>query len=111
RPAASWLTPRQRHNDPCFFAGKRPGFRRDGTFHMSSKTDTPGSTEKRSTKKPSAGKTARQARLAEELRAKLARRKAQTRSRRTGGADERPDGLAGGEVEGSAGNDNQPSRN
>ena len=37
-----------------------------------------------------AGKTDRKARLAEELRANLARRKAQARSRRTGGADERP---------------------
>ena len=35
----------------------------------------------------------RKARLAEELRANLQRRKAQARSRRTGGADERPDGL------------------
>lgn len=36
----------------------------------------------------------RKARLAEELRANLQRRKAQTRARRTGGADERPEGLA-----------------
>jgi hypothetical protein len=35
----------------------------------------------------------RAARLAEELRANLQRRKAQTRSRRTGAADERPEGL------------------
>jgi hypothetical protein len=35
----------------------------------------------------------RAARLAEELRANLQRRKAQTRSRRTGEADERPEGL------------------
>ena len=36
---------------------------------------------------------ARNKRLAEELRANLQRRKAQARSRRTGDADERPDGL------------------
>jgi len=42
----------------------------------------------------------RKARLAEELRANLQRRKAQSRSRRTGGADERPDGLtAAGKAE------------
>ncbi len=35
----------------------------------------------------------RKARLAEELRANLQRRKAQTRARRTGDADERPEGL------------------
>ncbi|MEW9807819.1 hypothetical protein ABUE31_17660 [Mesorhizobium sp. ZMM04-5] len=40
-----------------------------------------------------AGKSDRKARLAEELRANLQRRKAQARSRRTGGADERPEGL------------------
>ena len=39
--------------------------------------------------------SARKARLAEELRANLQRRKAQSRSRRTGEADERPEGLAG----------------
>jgi hypothetical protein len=39
---------------------------------------------------PAAG---RKARLAEELRANLQRRKAQSRSRRTGEADERPEGL------------------
>jgi hypothetical protein len=37
----------------------------------------------------------RKARLAEELRANLQRRKAQSRSRRTGEADERPEGLGG----------------
>ena len=42
-----------------------------------------------------AGRTDRKARLAEELRANLARRKAQARSRRTGEADERPEGLNG----------------
>ncbi len=36
----------------------------------------------------------RQARLADELRANLQRRKAQSRARRTGGPDERPEGLA-----------------
>ena len=35
----------------------------------------------------------RKARLAAELRANLARRKAQARSRRTGAADERPEGI------------------
>lgn len=40
---------------------------------------------------PSSASRAR--RLAEELRANLQRRKAQTRSRRTGEADERPEGL------------------
>ncbi|MGI6850953.1 hypothetical protein [Mesorhizobium sp. 1B3] len=38
----------------------------------------------------------RKARLAEELRANLQRRKAQTRSRRTGEADSRPEGLRTG---------------
>ena len=52
----------------------------------------------------------RKARLAEELRANLQRRKAQSRSRRTGGADERPEGLAGGGSAGTAGNDNKPPR-
>ncbi len=41
-----------------------------------------------------AGKADRKARLAEELRANLQRRKAQSRGRRGGNADERPDGLA-----------------
>jgi len=36
----------------------------------------------------------RKARLAAELRANLLKRKAQARSRRTGAADERPDGIA-----------------
>ncbi|CAN7716905.1 hypothetical protein [Mesorhizobium sp. LjRoot246] len=36
----------------------------------------------------------RQDRLAEQLRANLQKRKAQSRSRRTGEADQRPDGLA-----------------
>ena len=50
---------------------------------MISKTSPPEAVKKRD----------RKARLAEELRANLQRRKAQSRSRRTGGADERPDGL------------------
>ena len=37
--------------------------------------------------------TDRKDRLAEELRANLQKRKAQSRSRRTGEADQRPDGL------------------
>ncbi len=41
-----------------------------------------------------AGKDERRSRLAEALRANLARRKEQARSRRTGAADERPEGLA-----------------
>ncbi|GLS38267.1 hypothetical protein GCM10010869_38610 [Mesorhizobium tianshanense] len=39
------------------------------------------------------GAADRKARLAEQLRANLQKRKAQSRSRRTGGADQRPDGL------------------
>ncbi|MER9873098.1 hypothetical protein [Mesorhizobium sp. M0195] len=38
-------------------------------------------------------KAGRKDRLAEQLRANLQKRKAQSRSRRTGGADQRPDGL------------------
>ena len=37
--------------------------------------------------------TTRKDRLAEQLRANLQKRKAQSRSRRTGEADQRPDGL------------------
>ncbi|TPK68935.1 hypothetical protein FJ930_21735 [Mesorhizobium sp. B2-4-15] len=37
--------------------------------------------------------TDRKTRLAEQLRANLQKRKAQSRSRRTGEADQRPDGL------------------
>lgn len=37
----------------------------------------------------------RKAKLAEQLRANLQRRKAQARSRRAGEADQRPEGLAG----------------
>jgi hypothetical protein len=51
---------------------------------MSSKTKTDSSTQK----------DARKARLAEQLRANLQRRKAQARARRTGEADERPEGIA-----------------
>ena len=38
----------------------------------------------------------RKARLAEQLRANLQKRKAQARARRRGDADSRPDGLAAG---------------
>ena len=41
------------------------------------------------------GGSGRKAKLAEQLRANLQRRKAQARSRRAGDADRRPDGLAG----------------
>lgn len=44
------------------------------------------------------------ARLAEKLRANLQRRKAQARSRREGAADQRPEGLIGGEGDDRAGN-------
>ncbi|TGQ66212.1 MAG: hypothetical protein E5V49_11540 [Mesorhizobium sp.] len=40
------------------------------------------------------GGAGRKDRLAEQLRANLQKRKAQSRSRRTGDADHRPDGLA-----------------
>jgi hypothetical protein len=53
---------------------------RDGT--MSDKTIS-----------PKKGGTDRKDRLAEQLRANLQKRKAQSRSRRTGEADQRPDGL------------------
>lgn len=43
------------------------------------------------------GEARRAARLAEQLRANLARRKAQARARRDGAADERPEGLAAAE--------------
>ena len=42
---------------------------------------------------PRKGGTDRKDRLAEQLRANLQKRKAQSRSRRTGEADQRPDGL------------------
>lgn len=50
-------------------------------------------------KSGSGGKNNRTARLEAELRANLQRRKAQARSRRTGEADERPDGLGGTQLE------------
>jgi hypothetical protein len=43
---------------------------------------------------PKNSATVRKDRLAEQLRANLQKRKAQSRSRRTGEADLRPDGLA-----------------
>ncbi|NUS19884.1 MAG: hypothetical protein HOQ25_08840 [Mesorhizobium sp.] len=42
---------------------------------------------------PKKGEAVRKERLAEALRANLQKRKAQARSRRTGMADERPEGL------------------
>ncbi len=45
----------------------------------------------------------RKARLAEALRANLQKRKAQLRSRRTGEADQRPDGLAAASTAGRGG--------
>jgi hypothetical protein len=51
---------------------------------MTSSSETPAATPRQK----------REARLAEELRATLQKRKAQARSRRTGEADERPDGLS-----------------
>nr|WP_245247698.1 hypothetical protein [Tianweitania sediminis] len=45
------------------------------------------------TQQPRSGKT-REERVAEQLRANLARRKEQARSRRKGEADGRPDGVA-----------------
>ncbi|MEP9386008.1 hypothetical protein [Mesorhizobium sp. KR9-304] len=65
---------------------------------MTSNADKPGS------------KLDRKARLAEELRNNLQRRKAQARSRRAGGADERPEGLAAPRSDGAPGNDNEPFR-
>jgi hypothetical protein len=50
---------------------------------MTSSSETPAATPRQK----------REARLAEELRANLQKRKAQARSRRTGEADERPEGL------------------
>ncbi|AGB44830.1 hypothetical protein LB516_01010 [Mesorhizobium sp. CO1-1-7] len=45
------------------------------------------------TNPPKNSGTTRKNRLAEQLRANLQKRKAQSRSRRTGEADQRPDGL------------------
>ncbi|MEP9373519.1 hypothetical protein [Mesorhizobium sp. KR1-2] len=46
------------------------------------------------TKSPSTAHEQRKARLAEELRANLLKRKAQARSRRTGNPDDRPEGIS-----------------
>ena len=59
------------------------GMPKVGEFSMTSTGDSPLNT----------AKARREARLAEELRANLQKRKAQARSRRTGEADDRPDGL------------------
>jgi hypothetical protein len=48
--------------------------------------------------KPTGSGADRAARLAEELRANLQRRKAQARSRRAGEADRRPEGIAAAQV-------------
>jgi hypothetical protein len=48
------------------------------------------------TRPKDAGKESREQRLREQLRANLQRRKAQTRARRSGSADERPEGLEAG---------------
>jgi hypothetical protein len=48
--------------------------------------------------KPAHKDVDRKARLAEELRANLQRRKAQARSRRAGEADRRPEGIAAAQV-------------
>ena len=53
---------------------------------------------KRGDRSPTRQDDARKARLAEQLRANLQRRKAQARSRRAGDADLRPEGLAAAEV-------------
>ncbi|RUM98976.1 hypothetical protein EET67_04865 [Pseudaminobacter arsenicus] len=47
----------------------------------------------------SAQQDARKARLAEQLRANLQRRKVQARARRTGEADDRPEGIAAAKEE------------
>lgn len=47
--------------------------------------------------------SARKARLAAELRANLAKRKAQARAKRDGEADQRPEGIAAAEAKGNAG--------
>ena len=54
-------------------------------------------------KKPLSAEDRRKARLAEQLRANLARRKAQARSRRAGDADQRPEGLAAAEADAAEG--------
>lgn len=52
-----------------------------------------GGTMSDKTNPPKSSETIRKNRLAEQLRANLQKRKAQSRSRRTGEADQRPDGL------------------
>lgn len=52
-----------------------------------------GRTMNDTTNPPKSSGTTRKDRLAEQLRANLQKRKAQSRSRRTGGPDQRPDGL------------------
>ncbi|MGY2993779.1 hypothetical protein ACVWWD_002586 [Mesorhizobium sp. URHB0026] len=52
-----------------------------------------GGTMNDKTNPPRNSGTTRKNRLAEQLRANLQKRKAQSRSRRTGEADQRPDGL------------------
>lgn len=52
-----------------------------------------GGTMNDKTNQPKNSGTIRKNRLAEQLRANLQKRKAQSRSRRTGEADQRPDGL------------------
>ncbi len=47
-------------------------------------------------KSAEAGKDVRKARLAEQLRANLQKRKAQARARRAGDADQRPEGISAG---------------
>ncbi|MGP2492538.1 hypothetical protein ACTDI4_13025 [Mesorhizobium sp. PUT5] len=64
---------------------------------MTGKANPPGAKEE-------APKGDRRARLAAELRANLARRKAQTRSRRGGEGDTRPEGI-GMSGEGTSGED------
>mgnify|MGYP007078762919 FL=1 len=62
--------------------------------------DTPNRTGKQEAPRPD-----RKARLAEQLRVNLQRRKAQARSRRSGEADRRPEGLAAARPERDADED------
>src|SRR5690606_13602744 len=55
--------------------------------------------------RPDPRRSDRKARLAEQLRANLQRRKAQARSRRAGEADPRPEGLAAARPEEGSGGD------
>lgn len=59
---------------------------------MNDKAVSPNKPPKKDGSAKNAG-TGRKDRLAEQLRANLKKRKAQSRSRRTGDADDRPDGL------------------